>query len=1191
MKQPDRKPKTHHLAARLAPVAAALLCLGLLVASPASAAYEPVGNFAGTPGVLHPEGFKGWPEEVQLGGVGGMAVNYTGAGGVAKGTVYAAIHGASGGSTHIARYNPDGSFGESWTFTENQNPLNGAVKERCGPEGDPAHPVCESNSSAAIRAIDIDVDESTGNVYVYDGESSGIKRIHVYSPDGSKLLAEFGEDGAGETTAASPGKLHGTFGAPGGIAVNASGDVYLFDYNHSDNYHRLMVFEPQSPGDYEHYVYAGPSHDIQAGVGQETIRAERPVADAAGDIYVAEEEGRFAKLDPAQPSAPPLCTFNFAKGGVISITVNPIGGEVFFSSSKERETIHELSSGCNGEGKFTETSKISFAPKRTEISGLAFDPGREFGAGRPAGVLYAGAPSGEGGKTEGKDLDRKEESSLGYVFSQPPEIPPVVESESFSHVGTTTAELAAQINPKGSATRYAFQYETEAAYQANEAGERFAGASETPPGGAVVGEGTEAVAVAASLVGLKADTAYRFRVLATSHCSTEDEEKVCEGTGEAIGFKTFALETPGLPDKRVYELVSPTDKLGGQVLPADPRLKGCGEPCTKPGAGYNRFPMQSAPAGNAIVYEGTAFDAEDSALIENEYIAHRDPKAGWKSTNLTPTQLFSRGNNGGYKAFDAELSRGVLGQGRGLPALSPEAPGAYEDLYSQPSTEPLALAPLLSEDLFAEKPPTRSAEEFALRYAGASADLSRIFFEANDALSEETPFAPEALDGGKTKFNLYEYSEGTLSLVNVMPGNTMTEPWPEGSAGGAQLISKDGNRVFFSDGSGQVYLREDGETTREISTEGVPDPGRFLAASADGSQVLLQNGHLHSIEGGEPTIDLTEGKGGFEGIAGQSEDLSRIYFVDTAVLDEEPNDQGEVAEAAKHNLYAWDEGEGTHFVAQLAAAGDNNGGVFGGDWRAVPSERTAEASPHGRYLAFLSQAPLTGYDNTGLCPISQGEVEGPCKEAFLYDSATGRLSCVSCNPSGEHPLGFSTLRLMGSTPPYLPQPRYLTDEGRLYFDSRDSLVPADTNDGIEDVYEYEPKGAGDCQREAGCASLISAGTGVVDSNFLAMDESGANVFFTSRDQLVLRDKDELIDLYDAREEGGIAAETEVARTECQGEACQASVSAPNDPTPGSSTFQGAGNVKEEGKAKKHKKKHANKHTHKRAAKHNRGGAK
>jgi hypothetical protein len=149
---------------------------------------------------------------------------------------------------------------------------------------------------------------------------------------------------------------------------------------------------------------------------------------------------------------------------------------------------------------------------------------------------------------------------------------------------------------------------------------------------------------------------------------------------------------------------------------------------------------------------------------------------------------------------------------------------------------------------------------------------------------------------------------------------------------------------------------------------------------------------------------------------------------------------------------------------------------------------------------------------------------------------------------------------------------------------------------VEDVYQYEPEGVGSCKRQGGCIVLISSGHEPVDSDLLTIDETGKNVFFTTRDQLVLKDKDGLIDLYDAREGGGIPAESEVARTECQGEACQPAIVPPNDPTPGSSTLEGAGNVNETKAAKKHAKKHKKrhakkKHAHKRAAKRNRGGAK
>ena len=43
------------------------------------------------------------------------------------------------------------------------------------------------------------------------------------------------------------------------------------------------------------------------------------------------------------------------------------------------------------------------------------------------------------------------------------------------------------------------------------------------------------------------------------------------------------------------------------------------------------------------------------------------------------------------------------------------------------------------------------------------------------------------------------------------------------------------------------------------------------------------------------------------------------------------------------------------------------------------------------------------------------------------------------------------------------QSRYLSDAGRLFFNSADALVPLDTN-GKEDVYEYEPAGEGSCAR-------------------------------------------------------------------------------------------------------------------------------
>src|SRR4029077_13241496 len=175
----------------------------------------------------------------------------------------------------------------------------------------------------------------------------------------------------------------------------------------------------------------------------------------------------------------------------------------------------------------------------------------------PAGTLYAGSPGGEGGATEGVFPDIKVESSLGYIFAPPQEFPPEVKSESVEHVTATTADLGAQINPKGPPTTYAFQYISQADYEANEPTDRFAGAKESPPGGGLLGEGPVTLSASTSVTGLEPDTTYHYRAVASSHCSEELPGKVCEGTGTDQVFHTFPIEAPGLPDERVYELVSP----------------------------------------------------------------------------------------------------------------------------------------------------------------------------------------------------------------------------------------------------------------------------------------------------------------------------------------------------------------------------------------------------------------------------------------------------------------------------------------------------------------------------------------------------------------------------------------------------------------------------------------------------------
>jgi len=1129
VRQSDNNPKGNStLFVQLGVALGLCFALVLLSAGTASATYEQVGTFAGKPGPPTEPGV--YPEETQLGGAGAMAVNTTGAGSVPAGTIYAATE--HNGGMRVARFNPDGSFSETWAIRREGELF------RCGPGGEPASPVCEPGLSGSSGLTTLAVDQSTGDVYVlYGGGPAnfpGEGRVSVYSPDGSALIARFGEaTEAHVTTAATPEQIH----LGSGIAVGNDGTVYVSDSNPNEFHHRVMAFKPETPGDYAHYVYTGESHDVSPG-GSLQNWAEHPVLDDAGNIYGYQEEA-IVEYNPSEPTRL-VCKFNQPDGGITAMTVDPATGEVFYFDYKNKK-IHQLSA-CNAQGEFVETGTIALSPHRLHVGALAFNPSRQYQISRVSGVLYAGANNGEGGEPE--------EQSLGFIFAPPVGLPPSIEGESVSNVTAGSAVLQASINPNSAETSYSFQYISDAGYQANPPTERFADAVEVPLGGGSLGGGTIALGASAAVAGLAANTEYHYRVVA-DNCTEGQAPALCTITGAAQVFRTYTIEAPGLPDGRAYELVSPIEKYGGEVIPENPAHGSCGPEC-KPGSKDTLFPMQSSPSGEVVVYEGTPFSSAGGALKENEYLSRRTA-SGWQTTRLSPTSQ-QYGEEQGYEAFDEDLTQGLLYQ---IPSITPDAPSGYPNLYSQPTGAPDELSPLVSSAP-ANRPSGREAGRFSIVYAGASSDLSHVFFTANDALTGETAFAPAAVDGGAGRSNIYEWHGGQLSLVNVDPGNGVTVPGAVLGGDGtvAHAVSTDGSRAFWSSETGQAYVRLNGQTTREI-----PDhTGKFLTASTDGSRVLLSDGHVFGrLEEGVPVeeFDLTAGNAGFKGILGQSEDLSSIYFVDTAALPGK-NTQGASPVAGEPNLYAWHEGIST-FIATLQSG--DNAGIYSGDWRSSLAERSAEASPDGRWLAFASYGPLTGYDNTGPCEVNVKSA--PCSEDFLYDSATGTLVCISCVRSGETSKGNSSLPVSVYKKLSLyaiPQPRYLTNSGRLYFDTPNSLSPFDTNGAVEDVYEFEPGGVGTCGESEGCVSLISAGTGTSDSNFLAMDEDGRNVFFTTRDRLVPSDKDELVDLYDAREGGGFAAEQGPSTEGCSGETCQSFSSSPVEAAPGSLMFSGSGNL-------------------------------
>jgi hypothetical protein len=971
-------------------------------------------------------------------------------------------------------------------------------------------------------AVDNSGGSTEGDIYVPQAQAGIVK---IYNADGSSV---------GQLTESS----EGPFNEPCGVGVDEDGNVYVSDF--SGHVHRFA--SPPVDGESIDLV-SGKTCTVAAGAGA-----------TDGFIFPAHlnvEGGEVAKLNSTSGAQ----QYQVHPGPTTTVTVDPGTGHVLIASGNE---VKEFD--ASGSSEALPLSPI--APGGEQVNGIAVD------------------------ETTGNVYVARKGSPTIEVWG-PAALLPEVTNEPASVIGGTVT-LRGVLNAKeGPPATCIFEYVEVSA-------KGFEGASTAPCSPAGPFTGATPVAVSAEITGLP-EASYRFRLVG-------ENESGSVGAKPPLLFNTLE-RVPGLPDGRAYELVSPAQKIG-QVFPREPfSVFGSCSECL-PGITIQMMPMQSTPDGEALLYEGQPFSA-GLASGANEYLARRGA-GGWGTESLSGP-AFQNIAAQGYAAFSTDLSRGVIYQAN--PPLTPNAPGrgglAFANLYLRAGG---TLTPLILEEPPNRPPGTPGAEEndpFQVRYAGANAGsalsgaFTHIAFEANDALSGLTGVAPAApeVEGDEdcafngSSCNLYEWVNGQLRLVNVLPGNE--DAAGEAVIGAGRLlsppvtspiefpnveraVSADGSRIFWSDQeSGHVYARVGGTETLEVPgpalcKESVPLAERvcFQTASVDGSRVLLSNGQLDELnEAGsayEPSADLTEGEGGFEGILGTSEDLSRIYFVDKAALSEEANANGEQAEEGKLNLYLWEEGE-TTFIGQLVGL-DNDQGTSGryGTWKPGAPGRLSQVSADGRYMAFVSHARLTGYDNR----VSRGSNcadSGPtlnCNEVFAYDALKDTLSCASCNPSGARPLGHSVLSVTKGSNAFFPfpQPGNLSraGEGRLFFESKDVLSPGDTNGEIQDVYEWEPNGVGGCKRAAGCVYLISGGRSENDSMFLESSHSGDDAFFITREQLVPADRNSQLDVYDARVGGGFP---EAEAPFCEGDACAGpSAIPPAQPAAGSGEFSGAGNL-------------------------------
>jgi len=1062
------------------------------------------------------------------------------------------------------------------------------------------------------KPIAVAVGEEAGEVYVLDeGEAGQHGRVVRFNAAGTKVEGEF--DGSGSLGEGKPaggggntGEIPtGRFEEPQGIAVDNScalrklkepklslakceeedpsnGDVYVVDSGHH------VVDKFSAAGEYIGQIDEGgaPFNGSVNGVA----------IDVTGTLWVSTEGTRIGGYSNAVANQfePPQIEMQLPWGTTIDFPGFAVDGDGDFYGHigtsngfgfvpRVAEWDHtgnvlnaEVGGGEASGVAVDESNDTAFVDDLTSVT--VFNLEGELLERLGQGELSAG--TGLGVDAGAESLYVADASGRVFLFGPGPSTAPKVEGESFSGVGSDRATLSAEINPSSEEkpeegqTEYYFEYGRCVTLDPSscEAG-GFEGS--TPVG--ELSPDFNVHSVSAVVGGLSPDTTYHFRAVAKNEHGDGAPGEELTFTTEGLGGEVV------LPDGRGYELVSPPDKQGALIGPIE-----------ETGA------VQAAASGDGITYLAVSpTEAGPVGYTNRVQVLSRRGVAGWSTRDLTIAHSGATGLSLGGpedRFFDRELSMDVVQPfGPFIPGLSEEATEATAYLHDLgESCGARCFRPLVTGKAGIANVPegthfgedelcVPSATRHALitcgpLFVGASEDLSHI------VLSSQTV----ALESGAVPRELFEWVAGRLSPVSVLPG-------PAHEPTGAELgytsrstrgaVSSDGNRIVWSVGAPgpeDLYLRDMAreETLRVDESEGCGEctsgsGAVFQFASSDGSRVFFSDPQRlteHAgAEPGKPDLyeceivpvgealtcklsDLTPMHGGegadvLGGVLGVAADSSAIFFVADGVQSEEANGGGRLPVAGQPNLYVHRGGR-TEFIAMLSSEAVGAKLADETDWSGVLGNQPTRVSPNGRYVEFMSQARLTGYDNRD---VATGR---PAAEVYLYDADTRRLSCASCEPSGARPVGveykkleppeglvggpqeiWPSAGLVAANVPGWPvisshsigsgissryQSRYLSDEGRLFFDTVDALVPQDSN-GTQDVYEYEPPGVGDCStgsstyspRSGGCVALISSGSSAEESAFLDASESGDDVFFLTSAKLSRLDTDNARDVYDA----------------------------------------------------------------------------
>ncbi len=596
-----------------------------------------------------------------------------------------------------------------------------------------------------------------------------------------------------------------------------------------------------------------------------------------------------------------------------------------------------------------------------------------------------------------------------------------------------------------------------------------------------------------------------------------------------------------LPDKRVYEQVSPPNK-NGNMAGVDVLI--------------NPLYTIATSDGNALLYgaTGAVGEAAGSPILEQPVVARRAPGKGWASASAIPRQVgpWSLLHNQlstlvpsgdlSYMAFTA-IGSYVAKSEPADPLYSPNiylvGPGAAGSRSPDPFVEPTWLGrPLIADpipglgentesvgvgllsDILPAGPPSPSGKTY-FAYSGTllPEDASRAPHVGNGLDEENNPVPGTAgyFTGTADPWGFYEWDQGVLRDAGTLPADSLypgePDPWgaePSSLAGNPHKqtaggingdvtpasfgneVSSDGSRAFFVspdprsehpvNDPPQLYVRQsepDGTTsTVLVSQDALLPPVNGLPAPApDGVTGLLR-----------PQADYT--RYAVTSFAYATPDGSRVFFASTDRLTGEAPSDGNVKDYEFELGAEGSSGKLTYLPGVigpvLTVTADGSRVLFENTGSQVPVLELWQRSSQGvQTITPITQLPTAGETSTNQV--------GPCV-----------ADCV------------------------LVPDAYASGDGSVFAFETDSPLAGGFNNGggFEQVYRYEvTTGKLDC---VSCPpeGVVPSGDANLshDSqiNFSparwqdsrGLSEDGSQVFFDSPDALVTQDVNGVSDVYE-----------------------------------------------------------------------------